>query len=304
VAIHETIVLHLPTKSSTYQLCKKKHMKNLLPILLISLAQCLTAQNDDCATAIKLCNKNTLQIPSSFSAGQDPTELDLSTCFIGGVPGPKEINSTWFTWKCVSAGNFTFVASPINPETDLDFVLFKLPNNNCNNKLELRCMAAGDLTAQSVCMGPTGLLIGDPDLNGLAGCLSVTNNNFLAPIQMQVNETYALCMINYSGSGGFTLSFGGNAEIGCSPSSSKESEQQIFSIYPNPAFDILHIKSEKRYASLSLFSIDGRKMQEYAYSSLGQYNSSSLPRGAYLLVLEDEANRAIARKMVILMDQD
>jgi hypothetical protein len=277
-------------------------MKYVFPILILTVSQSLQAQNQDCTSAQKICDKNTLSVPASSGAGVDNTELDLASCFSGGAPGSNEIYSSWFYWDCNAAGNLTFVASPNDPTHDLDFVVYRIPDGgSCNSRQLVRCMAAGDWNPGSPCMGPTGLAFGNTDTEGTPGCSNILdNNNFLAPLQMLAGETYILCINNFSTGAGFTLEFGGTADIECAPLAIDEVLSVNMAIYPNPARDRLFIQTNGTYAGIEIQSIDGQCIKYLAYQSNG-YDLSGMPAGVYAVHLLDQHGARLARAKAVLM---
>jgi Secretion system C-terminal sorting domain len=278
-------------------------MKIYLLIILIAITQTISAQNNDCTTRLLVCDKNTLSLQAALSEGADPTELNNATCFNNGGPSNNyETNSTWLYWNCTAAGSFTFVATPTDPSHDLDFVVFRMINSTCNSMEIVRCMATGSPIIQSPCYGPTGLLLGDTDLNGSVGCGS-SLNNYLAPLDMQVGETYAVCITNFTTVGAFSLSFGGTAQINCNPTSTQDVNKQLITIYPNPVSDVLHIETTFAYSHMDLVPVTGGHSYQFSYQQTGDYQVNTLPSGAYLLVLEDQKTKTKIRKPVILVGQ-
>ncbi|MEM8907764.1 MAG: hypothetical protein AAGD05_07955, partial [Bacteroidota bacterium] len=171
----------------------------------------------DCVTASILCDKTPFVVQQVIGAGNEPNEASNSSC-LGGFGSSSESNSTWFTWIAANDGLLTFTLSPLNISDDLDFVLYELPGGplDCNNKVELRCMASGDFPANfpSPCLGPTGLAMGETDLSEPAGCGDPTQNSFLAPLEMEAGKAYTLMVNNFSGTGnGFSMEFGGDGDI-------------------------------------------------------------------------------------------
>ena len=170
----------------------------------------------DCPSGVILCDKNTFTVEQVLGEGNDPNEFIDSACNgdLGCVL--DERNSTWYKWTCEDPGSLTFDISPLNPNDDLDFVIYELPNgiNDCSQKIELRCMLSGENVGQPFsewepCTGPTGLSLGDSDTGETCGC-QPGDNNFVSAIQMEAGRVYALAINNFSGSGnGFSLSFGG-----------------------------------------------------------------------------------------------
>lgn len=180
----------------TFELCFDNYFPQTIP-------------GSDCATssASILCDQNSFAVKKVSGNGANKNELPAGNCL-----GSGETNSTWFKWTCDQPGKLTFTITPINPDDDIDFLLFELPNglDDCSNKITLRCEAAGatDCQFEPQCCGPTGLKDGYTDTEEPPGC-SPTAKNFLAPLVMQAGKSYALMINNYSGSGnGFNIEFG------------------------------------------------------------------------------------------------
>ncbi len=165
----------------------------------------------DCPIGVVLCDKSPFTVQSVVGSGSLTNELGTSTC------QQVEYASTWYKWICKDAGTLTFTLTPNNPDDDLDFMVFELPGGlaDCNNKIELRCMASGENVGQPLanwvaCTGATGLNTSNTDVTEMPGCATGTDDNFLAALNMQVGATYALMVNNFSNSGnGFSISFGG-----------------------------------------------------------------------------------------------
>ncbi len=166
----------------------------------------------DCPTATVLCDKQSFTVNALSGAGNNQFELDSADCFIqpGIPPIGLETNSSWFVWTAATSGPLEFTLTPNNPNDDLDFVVYQLPNGpgDCSNKIIERCMAAGDFLSNSPCMGPTGLSASATDISQLPGC-APGEDNFLAPLDMVAGTTYALVVNNFSASGsGFQVEWG------------------------------------------------------------------------------------------------
>lgn len=157
----------------------------------------------DCIDGVVLCDKSPFTVQSISGAGSNTGEMNNSPC------GLTETNSSWYLWTCDQSGTLEFTLTPTNAADDLDFVVYKLTNGSCGNRTAERCMAAGDFTFPSPCMGPTGLGNGAIDVNEQPGC-SQGQDSWLAPLNMVSGEQYALVVNNYTSSGnGFGISFGG-----------------------------------------------------------------------------------------------
>jgi gliding motility-associated-like protein len=162
----------------------------------------------DCNTSVILCDKSPFTVQSVVGFGQQ--EVSQSTCMQG------ESASTWYSWTCDISGTLTFTLTPNNPSDDLDFIVYELPSgiNNCDDKILLRCMAAGEtvgvpFSQWEACTGPTGLSLGATDIEEAPGCLN-GNDNFVAALDMVSGKSYALVVNNFSNTGnGFSVNFAG-----------------------------------------------------------------------------------------------
>lgn len=170
----------------------------------------------DCPTGVILCDKSPFTVQYVVGQGSNPNEIDGTGCD-NTTCKFTESSSSWYKWTCDQSGSLTFTLTPLNPNDDIDFVLYELPNgiNNCSGKFDLRCMASGEninspFSEWQICTGATGLSLTDPDVNETCGC-QAGNNNFLKAVDMVQGKSYALVINNYSNSGaGFTVSFGGS----------------------------------------------------------------------------------------------
>ena len=170
----------------------------------------------DCSTAVVLCDKSPITIPFVNGVGLNANEVNGSSCDNASGCRFVEQSSTWYKWTCKDPGTLGFVLTPLNPDDDLDFILFELPNSldDCNNKRELRCMFSGEnvgspMSEWQACTGPTGIRKGETSTGESCGC-SPGDNNFVSEIEMEAGKSYALVINNFTESGsGFTLEFTG-----------------------------------------------------------------------------------------------
>ena len=202
--------------AGTFQLC----MLDFVPV---------PNPEQDCPDAVVLCDKNPFVVERIEGVGLIPDEAEGS-CLNGirpdSPPGsridPSETSSVWYKWTAKTTGSLTFTLTPNNddPEEDLDFAIYRLPNglNDCQNKELLMCMASGanaegSPVSDAPCMGPTGLNSTDSDSFEFAGC-DPGDNNFLRALEMTAGESYALVVNNFSETGfGFSIEFGGTGEF-------------------------------------------------------------------------------------------
>ncbi len=184
--------------TGSFQLC----VNNFNPV---------SSPSGDCSTAMVLCDKSSFTIPKMQGVGRNGNELGSASCV------PQESSSAWFKWTCGRSGSLTFTLRPVNPSDDLDFVLFLLPNgvDDCSLKIPVRCMASGENVNQPFemwrrCTGATGLRSREVDIVEGEGC-DEFDNNFVAAVQMQAGQSFALVVNNYHNSGnGFSIEFGGS----------------------------------------------------------------------------------------------
>ncbi len=196
-----------PGGEGTFKLC----VDDFIPV---------PSPESDCRDGVVLCDKSPFKVESLTGVGSDRNEIESGNCI------EIESQSAWYKWTCDSAGTLAFTLTPNdfrdrnNISDDLDFAVYELPNgiDNCTGKRLVRCMASGangiggvtdPLPTWINCNGPTGLMLGDPDITESPGC-QVGNNNFVRALDMEVGKSYVLIINNYSRSGlGFAIEFGG-----------------------------------------------------------------------------------------------
>ncbi|RMG84564.1 MAG: hypothetical protein D6714_07665 [Bacteroidetes bacterium] len=166
--------------------------------------------SSDCKSGVVLCDKSPFNVESVVGTGNETNEIINGSCI------NEEHGSAWYKWTCDEPGSLTFTLTPNNPSDDLDFILFELPNglDDCDNKIELRCMASGEqvgapFSVWQPCTGATGLSEAATDVAEFPGC-QAGDDNFVSAIQMEAGKSYALIVDNFSNTGsGFAVEFGG-----------------------------------------------------------------------------------------------
>jgi hypothetical protein len=190
----------------------------LLFLFVFSIKSSFSQQYADCKKAMDICKKAVYHIESARGEGEDAYEATDVPCFMNGeVKGNAEMNSVWFHLKIKKSGTLTFAMTPHRFDDDLDFVLFRLPGGDCEEKIIVRCMASGDQDfIASPCMGETGLRGKEVDSFEDAGCSDDNDNAWLAPQNVKTDEEYALLVSNVtSHSVGFSIRFGGSCRLPC-----------------------------------------------------------------------------------------
>ncbi len=188
--------------TGTFQLCVDNYFPPVFP-------------QADCINAAPLCNKETISFVNLTGFGADGREI-AGTCLDLGLPGPIEDNSVWFTWIAADNGTITLDIIPTDPDDDLDFVIYEMPNKNCgdiNATNAIRCCGSGDSGTPSPCMGPTGLNMASVDLIEPVGCYA-GDDNYVRFIDQTPGMMYGLIINNFSSGGnGFILDWGGTGEF-------------------------------------------------------------------------------------------
>lgn len=263
----------------------------IISIFLISLPG-LYAQHKDCSTALELCDNAPLHIvPGSGIGAADPGVAN--TC-VG-----QEYNSMWVKWTVMESGIISFVLYPDSALQDLDFVVFQAGSDDvCNDKIPVRCMAAGANVGQPPqqwlnCSGATGLAPGNTDAEEPPGCSS-SSNNFLAPIDALAGEQYILMINEFSDSGfGYTLSFTGTASLTCITGTAYPEEKNIaasLAVYPTVSTGTIFIRVDETGHSLNQLNIVNTAGQiVYSNKELSgtdlEVNLQHLPPGIYIAQL-------------------
>ncbi|HUR32043.1 MAG TPA: T9SS type A sorting domain-containing protein [Saprospiraceae bacterium] len=263
----------------------------ILFFLLISTPR-INAQHKDCNTAFELCDNSPLYIlPGGGIGSPDP---DIGTTCVS-----QEFNSMWVKWTVMKDGIIAFVLSPDSLYQDLDFVVFQSGSDyDCNNKTQIRCMAAGANSGQHPhewinCTGLTGLAPGNTDVEEPPGCPS-GNNNFLAPIQALAGEQYIMLINEFSGSGyGYTLNFTGTAVLNCITGTAYPEmvkPQVSFAVYPTVSTGIIFIHITDGGLPdnhLSVFNAEGQMVytNEHLSGTTFQIDLHHLSPGSYFAVL-------------------
>lgn len=172
----------------------------LLPVTLI--AQTSTS---DCAGAIQLCGGIYTEVSAPLGTGNIYE-------FTGACNASLETASLWYTFTVQDAGDLSFILDPANDIDDYDWGLFNITNGGCDgiglqdgSSPEVNCNSYGSLvggngaTGISTANGGTGTTNGPGDTNGPA---------FNANLPVVVGQTYALVVMNWSGSpDGYTIDF-------------------------------------------------------------------------------------------------
>ncbi|MEM6764365.1 MAG: PKD domain-containing protein [Bacteroidota bacterium] len=177
----------------------------ILLVLLFLITISVRAQlppnqpEQDCFSAIPVCQDIYVQNNAYSGAGSDPDEINpaLSCRLLG------EINSVWYVFKIETPGNLCFTITPNNATEDYDWSLYNLTGRSCADiktvpGLEIACSwDAPDLMAG--CTGVTGV-------NGQTGGPCGLQNRACIPVN--AGETFVLNVSNFTGfDDGYVLDF-------------------------------------------------------------------------------------------------
>ncbi|WP_198661713.1 gliding motility-associated C-terminal domain-containing protein [Lewinella sp. IMCC34183] len=172
--------------------------------------------SSDCETAVILCDKSPFAV--DFLQGRGNVLDDLQSENIDCQGRPEESNSAWYKWTCAEAGSLEFDITPLGSafNEDIDFVLYELDSglDDCGDRRPIRQMFSGENggnpNSSVNCFGATGL--GPRAEEGPienCGC-SPGDNNYVSFVDMEAGKSYALVIMNFTGSGdGFEIEFGG-----------------------------------------------------------------------------------------------
>lgn len=145
-------------------------------------------------------------------------------------------------------------------------------------------------------------------LNGGANANSMSFTfHWTAPSTNIGNVTMYYCGVAANNNGNENLDYVYNGSQLITPmtgaSTSELVEQQLFSVYPNPATDVLNIASEHTGSSplmYKVFDLSGKQVQELTLTGKSEYqlNVSSYAKGIYYLSAENGKQKS-SRKIVI-----
>lgn len=177
-------------------MAKNRVIKNLLTAIAVWASTSLWAQQpeQDCFNAIPVCQNSFNQPNSYVGQGTGSNEINNSSSCLGA----GELNSVWYIITVQNSGNLGFNITPNDPTNDYDWAVFNLTNASCADiftdpTLEVSCNFSGS-TFPVATTGPNG----------------GSNLQDEALIPVNVGETYAICVSNFSPTNqdGYTLDFG------------------------------------------------------------------------------------------------
>ena len=178
-----------------------------IAILSVLLSSRVFAQpsTSDCDGAIQLCGGVFTEISAPPGTGNVYE-------FTGVCNANAETMSLWYTFTVQQSGDLNFVLDPANDLDDYDWGLFNITNGGCaginaqdGSSPEVNCNSYGSLANAN---GPTGISSGNGGTGTSNGPGDTNGPPFNADLAVQVGQTYALVVMNWTGSpDGYTIDF-------------------------------------------------------------------------------------------------
>ncbi len=178
-----------------------------IAILGIAFSGQLFAQTttSDCDGAIQLCG-------GIYTEDTAPLGTGNTFEFTGICNQNLESASLWYTFTVQDAGDLSFILDPATDTDDYDWGLFNITNGGCaginaqdGSSPEVNCNSYGSLTVPN---GPTGISTANGGTGTTNGPGDLNGPPFNADLAVQVGETYALVVMNWTGSpDGYTIDF-------------------------------------------------------------------------------------------------
>ncbi len=180
------------------------NIRIVFTVLLFSAITYSRAQQrpeQDCFSALPVCQDTFLQVNSYFGEGENPDEINpaLMSC----EPRIGERNSVWYTFRIETGGQLCFTLSPLEPTDDYDWSLYNITNSSCaaiatQPGLEVSCSRDAP-NLDDGCNGETG-----PD-GEISGPCSGDNR---ACIPVNTGDEFVLNISNFTGfDNGYVLDF-------------------------------------------------------------------------------------------------
>lgn len=208
------LLLAITNHKTEIYMKKSSKSQTLFLLFTLILFKGMSQENTaDCLGALVLCEKKDFIVKTLHGIGGQPYEIGFSSCSKNLV----ERNTIWIKWVVDSPGDIGFTITPLKADDDIDFIVYKNYGHlwSCNDKRELRCMAAGIEigkidTAALPCFGKTGLKLNGDDIFEKDGCDEL-QDNFLSSFYAHHGDSYILYINNYTSDSGFKISWSGNA---------------------------------------------------------------------------------------------
>jgi len=158
----------------------------------------------DCFGAIPVCQEAYSETLGPQGSGNFPSEFNVFGCNF------SETNSIWYTFTVQEDGMLSFIIEPNNMNDDYDWALFDISEFGCEDipntpSMEVSCNSWGVIGIN----GNTGISTANGGVGNSNGPGNLAGPPFNADLPVNIGETYALCVMNWSNSfSGYDLNFG------------------------------------------------------------------------------------------------
>jgi hypothetical protein len=180
--------------------------KSTLLVFLICISKFTFAQTStgDCEGAIPLCG-------GIYSEETSPPGTGNIYEFTGTCNANTETMSLWYTFTVQQPGELSFILTPNNELDDYDWGLFNITEGGCaginaqdGSSPEVGCNSYGSFVTN----GPTGISTANGGTGNSNGPGDLNGPPFNANLNVEVGQTYALVVMNWSNSlEGYTIDF-------------------------------------------------------------------------------------------------
>ena len=190
--------------------------------------------------------------------------------------------SLWLHFQPTTPGILAFTLTPDIPTDDLDFTLYQLREaENCAGMTPVRIMSVGPRIGDAAhlseaCIGSTGLQADETDTESSAGCPEGTNN-YLATINVQAGDAFALHITNHTSQQGFTLDF--TTDVVLADEAFILSDIPI-KAYPNPSagdFQLEFLMPIPSKVTIYANSAQGQRIYEQVFDLAAGQQSITIP---------------------------
>ena len=178
-------------------------------LLLLFISTAVIGQNvGDCNGGIIMCD-------DFYSEQNAPVGFGTTQEFVGNCNSGffGENNSIWYIFTIDNSGFMNFTLTPNNPNDDYDWAVINITDGGCagiNNMTSpvVSCNSFGLIGIN----GPTGISSANGGVGNNNGPGNLNGPAFNENLNVLAGQTYALCVMNWSGSpSGYTLDFGGSS---------------------------------------------------------------------------------------------
>ena len=269
----------------------------------------LFGQEYDCANAVEIFDKSTLELPVLHDPSENNDDLKMEECpdFSLVLDFEGQYPSYWLKWTVFESGTLTFDLTMDTELYDLDFIVYRADDSDpdCSTLTPIRCMfsgpsvtANGEIIPGDIC-SPTGLSLDEEDLSESGGCPE-GQNGYARYLDCEAGEVYYLVILNFFNADTdiAILDFCGTAKLGpedevCLSTNVKEEEElkgEVF-LSPNPVEDYLRINNLRFEEKSNWRIIDMQGSVHKVRSERGSefiMDVSFLNPGIYVLIYEEE----------------